>query len=817
MSDVTPTYFPIARMMHKRDSRPTHEYVTWAQLSDLLSQHRKTPCAPCPGKDCTHKDGPSWAPVVFSGGERSKKTVLSVYAAVFDLDDGTGEELKRVQDRIRGFAAILHSTHGFATEGDRYRLVMQLSRPVTPDEWPTFRAKCAVRFGFRPDPNAKDCSRLFFLPSGPEGEDWTFDEQFGSPIDVEGVLRDVPLPVEVPSGLVEGNDHEPVLAHAFDVQRIRDEVQGKRGDGAGLVRLVLSGKPVAASGGRDNNLLQLAGALSLLENEISTDQALALVEPSIRAMECHPEGFDHWLGVFKEKYERALVSAREIKANQKQTKDELLSLLKEEPGSEWRSQILWRPNDDGGPASIKHNEANAELLLTHHPEWAGKLRFDVVRKQISAEGSPIGRHSMADLPLQAAVWLQRSEYHLEVRPHAMGPILYAVARKNSVDPIQEYLNLTASVWDGRKRIHVWGTDIAKFPDAPHTNLVMRKWILALTARGLYPGCKMDNILVLTGAFGAKKSTFFETVASPEFFSDTSPDFASKDGRMAASRFWLIELGEMATYRHADKESVKAWLSARKDSIRVPYGAAIEDFPRRCAFAGTANDPEMLYDPNRREWPLHSGPLVDTEAVAKYRDQLFGEAVHTLRAAEKCNTCAVAGGRCEEHSWWMSKRDEARLMAIAKNFETSSVEEASIFEWWVKLAPSARPAEFTLEDAAALSMEIPRDRLNHTRRTAFGKALRNLGFEKRRLRGDHSIRVNRYYASEVQRAPPQGDRDAMLDALEAAVRTLKGPHDTDEIQGSGNEDSGPGTRAGSSDEQPDRGLVASEEPQGERGD
>jgi predicted P-loop ATPase len=109
--------------------------------------------------------------------------------------------------------------------------------------------------------------------------------------------------------------------------------------------------------------------------------------------------------------------------------------------------------------------------------------------------------------------------------------------------------------------------------------------------------------------------------------------------------WLVELAELAPSRKSEAEDLKAFLSGAVDRVRLPYARFDESFPRQCVFVGTTNDDQFLRDATggRRFWPVAVGQVIDVEALASERDQLFAEAVAAYDAGEP---------------WWLDRDFEA---------------------------------------------------------------------------------------------------------------------------------------------------------------
>lgn len=184
----------------------------------------------------TEKDGPAWSPVDLEGNTRSNAAVKAITAAVLDLDHLTEEQAEGVAKTLEGRAYIVHSTFGDVAGDRRFRCVLPLSRAVTPEEWRLLLPTLVSRLGLPADPACKDPSRLYFLPTRPQGADYLFDVGRGDIINVEDYLSN---PVQVTrartdiagamSGLRQASLRAIMDAAAW-LEQHGPAIEGKNGD-----------------------------------------------------------------------------------------------------------------------------------------------------------------------------------------------------------------------------------------------------------------------------------------------------------------------------------------------------------------------------------------------------------------------------------------------------------------------------------------------------------------------------------------------------------------------------------------------------------
>lgn len=211
--------------------------------------------------------------------------------------------------------------------------------------------------------------------------------------------------------------------------------------------------------------------------------------------------------------------------------------------------------------------------------------------------------------------------------------MLTVAATRRYHPIRDYL--TGLKWDGKPRVDNWLVHVlGEKPESikpalfEYLGLVGRFWLLGMVYRVMEPGCKFDYCPVLEGSGGLRKSTLVETLATSEYFSDTPFEVGKgKEAQEQVQGLWLYEIAELTHFSKSEVGAIKAFISAKVDRYRVAYGSTVESFPRQCVLVGTTNEDTYLRDRtgNRRFWPIPVKRQINTEFVAKYREQLLAEA------------------------------------------------------------------------------------------------------------------------------------------------------------------------------------------------
>lgn len=720
----------IAVYRNEKDNLPRVGDVTWEQLAQDLCTHDRTPCNPCAGHECPEKFGAAWSPVEIPEGlPRAAKNVLNVTAAVFDLDNIPDARLLQLAPFLKGKQYVFHSTHtGRSPQGiGSYRLIFPLSRPVLPGEWEQFWGKCVQSLQLPADAKARDIARIFFYPSASaNGPEPIVDRGVGEPLAVDGILG-LQVPWQAPPATAATPIESPLLSAPLDLGPIQKALGAvRRTEIRPIAERLLARTSIAPVGERDNSINQAASLLATAPAVTPTEaEAMAILSPCISAMETAPEGETYWQAKGLDCYRRAIARRAQRDAQHESDRAQvfaLAGLTPPAPGrapAAWRQDLITKKDPEGNPSGFMACEQNIDQILTNDDAWRGTLRWNEVTKAIDVFGGPLEKVALGDIEFATSTWFQRSDYRIFMKPHVFGPALLSVARKQSYDPLAEYLN--SCKWDGVERIATFLARYCWAMPAPHVNIVSRKWFISLVARALQPGCKVDTVLILAGDYGVKKSTLLETLGGP-FYTNGKINFnGDKDSKAIASRYWLVELAELASMRKADREAIKDWMSTRVDVFRPPYARVLESFPRRAVFAGTTNESWFLPEPNRREWVIRVQQEIDLGAVAAIRDQLFAEAVQAYRSGE---------------NWYLAPDDAELAKLAAEEYAVADPIKEVILHWWVGLALERRPEQFTMMDLLSMAFQITKENMSRQQTLDIGRALSGLGFKRirRRLAG-----------------------------------------------------------------------------------
>lgn len=756
---------PVALYGSETDKKPTLVEFSWSELvAKLLLTHRLTDCAPCQGKKCKAKFGPAWSPVRMAPGkERANDNVLGVTVAAFDLDHLTPSQLEAVADRMdrEGLACVLHSTHNHRPPDDlAARLVLPLSREIRPVEWSSFWREVVRLYALPADKAPRALANIFFLPSAPRGNPTlAFTSDGTRPLDVDALLASAKTRQgsEFARQSINGPPPKTALTVSGDVDMgsLKKLLKSYRSteECEQLVAKVLTGEPLTEKN-RDVAVHQLMSILAfILPADTPWEAVLELVRASVVSMPETPgEDAAHWL----EKAEKDFVEGLEDRAQadakreaeraaDREAKKKLLERrharngTKKEEAAEksddddddedaeeeidWRKVAITKPKGKDGERVLENIGANVDIILNYTKEWKGVVRFNDLTKELELHGGPLSLNEQSPSTLASKVnnWISHF-CELRVPDYVVRDQLIALARENSYDPAADYLS--ALEWDGQQRADLFLHDYFGVEDNEYTRAVSAKWLISAVARVLEPGCKVDTVLVLEGAQGAKKSQAL-SILGGKWYSNSPIRLDDKDSKLLAAQNWIIELAELSSLKKTDLEAQKNFLSMSVDKFRPPYAPTIETFLRRCVFVGTTNEKKYLVDVtgNRRFWPVKCGTL-NLKALKNDRNQLWAEAVVRYKAKEQ---------------WWFTADQEEAANRNTVQRLKKPTWSVTIYEWWTNNKTKRLP-ELTTSQVAAGALNIVKDRFGAKEEAEVERALQFLGFVEvhRDLPFPHSV-------------------------------------------------------------------------------
>lgn len=588
------------------------------RTSETVEQYRKLSKA----KQDEIKDVGGFVLGKLKGGRRKKDCVEYRSGLTLDMDyavDGIVEQIEMFFD----FRCLIYSTHKHTPEQPRLRLVIPLSRNVTPDEYQAVGRKVAQDIGMELfDDTTYEPSRLMYWPSTSADGEYVFR-------DIEGDLLD---PDQVLSRYQNWRDsalwpfssrQQAVVRH--EIKKQADPLTKEGAIGAFCraydIEQAIADflpdiyQPSQMSGRYDYLPADSQAGVVVYEGKFAyshhaTDPACGKLMNAFDMVRIHKFGdLDQRTAESTETSKLPSFKAMsEFAVTQEPVKAELARERDKAAKNEFALPDDWQTALELDRQGRVKDTLDNLVLTIRNDEHLHSIAFNLHRDGIDA-----GR----DLPWKqikpgwndsdfASLKVYLNKGYKVYAPAKTKDALIAVASERAYHPVKEYLENLPD-WDGTNRIDTLLSVYLGAEDSAYTRAVIRKTLTAAVARIYQPGAKFDSVLILNGPQGIGKSTFFARLAGA-WFSDslTLTDMRDKSGPEKLQGYWILELGELAGMKKTDVETVKSFLSRVDDKYRASYGLNVESHPRQCVIVGSTNtESGFLRDitGNRRFWPV----------------------------------------------------------------------------------------------------------------------------------------------------------------------------------------------------------------------
>lgn len=663
----------------RKASQWQNKEFLWSELLDKLSTTTRTresvaEYAVLSKNDRdTVKDVGGFVGGYLKNGKRNNASVVNRCLLCLDIDNADPDVFDDL-DMTFINAYALYSTHSHTPEKMRLRLIIPLSRTVTPDEYAAVARRVADELTLsRFDQTTFEAARLMYWPSTPDDGEFVFRYADAPFLDPDAVLatyadwRDASLwpttrPLEEKVRANVSKQEDPLqkrgiigaYCRAHSIHDVLENVLSDRyhpteddnrytfvggSTTGGLViyddKYAFSHHATDPAGGH------LCNAFDLTRRHLFTPgQACATGEmipderASMKAMQEYAAG--------DEATKRQLAEER-----QKQVEDEFTPIDPDEPTEKPATDPDWTSNlEYDKQGKVKDTLANLAAILRNDPRLTD-ISYNIHRSGIDIRKDSQGKTTIPWLQVKPG-WNESDLGALQIyleriyglyTPTKLKSILLAVAAERAYHPIRDYF-AALPAWDGIPRVDTLFIDYLGSPDTAYTRSVARKMMVASVARIYEPGVKFDSVVVLNGPQGMGKSSFFAKLGG-KWFSDslTIGDMRDKAAPEKLQGYWILELGELAGLKKVDVETVKAFITRQDDKFRHSYGYSVEDHPRQCIIVGSTNNNDgFLRDitGNRRFWPV----TCSTDAphrpweVERVIQQLWAEAYLLYKQGEK---------------------------------------------------------------------------------------------------------------------------------------------------------------------------------------
>lgn len=342
------------------------------------------------------------------------------------------------------------------------------------------------------------------------------------------------------------------------------------------------------------------------------------------------------------------------------------------------------------------------------------------------------------------VWLAKN-HNLEHPKEKVIDVLLSLAKDKPFNPLEEYLEQCRNDFyefhnkDFGKTMESANNLLSNlsskyFGTNNHLyNIYLKNWLLSAVGRAYHPGCYTRSVLILQGKQNIGKSTFF-SILGGDLFSDSLMEARNKDELMIAHSNWILEWQELETiWGKKSVGRVKAFISASKDSIRLPYARSTSELKRKFVLCGTTNQKEFLTDKtgNSRFWVIPCNNI-NLSQWEKDKDSILGALAVLIHYNSAVTPDSIRTGKLWELNGEVLEASEENTHRFE---EVHPFEETidKLIEIWDK--DEEKGAGYIIAskiwDALGLDSVKERPRYNHK----IGEIMRSRGYESKTKRID----------------------------------------------------------------------------------
>ena len=598
----------------------THKDVTWQQIVKKYTTHKVT----------AKKGGEYVIGGGYSGNIRREEFLVGRSLLVIDIDsyDGGIDDLAFDLSMLP-FGFVAYSSYRHTSEKPRIRVIAQLARTVSPDEYRILsREVCAQMLV--PIEAIDKCTfvpnQAMFAPQHPDGgEFWTMTQEgcavsvpdliaapvrresddFGLMVAAQPLeLTDVEIDAYLAAYPATETDYTSwtemgmALAHQFscgmlgldkwvkwsalDPERFDEPAMRRKWTSFGgssnpvtfstiIFRLKEKGVIVSTSATWLEQIAKCEDKHSLeqlIQTKIARDKSIGTVD--LAELE----------GAVKLRFAEFGITLRA---------DPLRKLFKPK-------QLRAFPDIGGGELPLETMD-NLRVVCDNNDVV---IRYNMIKKddEILIKDA---QWSIDNSKNASITWLRSACHKVEMRTTNLKNFVTLLADANQYNPVVSWV--TSREWDGVSRIDdLYGTIVEnrELCTKELKETVVRRWMIGAIAAAFSPmGAMVRGVLVFQGEQYTGKTRWIEALAPKELDlikTGRSLVVHDKDSVKQILSSWISELGELdATFKKSDIAALKAFITSDLDELRRPYAAAESQYARRTVFAASVNDSKFLQD------------------------------------------------------------------------------------------------------------------------------------------------------------------------------------------------------------------------------
>lgn len=597
------------------------------------------------------KDKGGFLAGTLKGSRRRKTEVVSRSMITLDCDKLSTSFFDEYEFLNR-YLSIVYTTHTHLPESPRARILIPLTRDVTPEEYNAIARYLADETGMEMiDPCSFEINQLMYWPTASSDGEYICRRYEGDWLDPDAYLAEHPnwkdctalptAPAEKAAVEKQRKKQEDPLAkegtvglfcRAYTVQEAMrtflpdvyeetdDDSRWRYIPSDSMPGVVIYDDKFAYSHhASDPAFGKLLNAFDLVRTHLFDDE-----DPK--------KSFNDMLEFVARDEE---VKALALEERRERAGEDFADPT--EDGDDWKAKLVRQKKS----TQLENSLFNIKLIMQNDP-YMKNIVFNQLADGMEIKGEVPWQHP-------AKFWRDADDAQLicYVDDHygTFSARNYDIAVTKAVDdrsyhPIKDYF-ASLPPWDGVPRVDTLLIDYLGAEDNSYIRAVSRKTLCAAYRRVYQPGVKFDYMPVLNGAQGIGKSTFIANLGM-EWFSD-SLNLSDMNDKTAAEKlqgYWIIEIGELAGMKKADLDKVKAFISRVDDKYRASFGRRVTPHPRQCVFFGTTNSENgYLQDitGNRRFWNVKAtgeGKYKPWQMTPETVQQIWAETAVLAKAGEK---------------------------------------------------------------------------------------------------------------------------------------------------------------------------------------
>lgn len=547
------------------------------------------------------------------------------------------------------YASVLYTTHGHTPEAPRVRIIIPLTRDVTPDEYSALARYVVSEIGID---GFDECSyrahQLMYWPTTPSNGEFVSKKYDGEWLDPDIYLKAHPNWRDC-SQLPTSSRESRVVARATQHQQDPLEKPGIIGafcrtySVTAAIDKFLQGiyAPSVMEGRYDYVPADSQAGVVIYDDKFSyshhaSDPACGKLLNAFDVVRIHLFGKQDEGNADNEEPTRlpSFKAMQDMATRDEAVKSTLASERMAQAVKEFEDPDDWQKVLElDRQGRVKDTMSNITSIIRYDPVFKSIVLNELTGMMDVNGGLPWKqiRPGWGDADHANAKVYFEQVYGIWSPAKFKDALLAVVSSERLYHPIKEYFDTLS--WDGVPRIDTVLIDYLGADDNIYTRSVTRKTLIAAVTRIYKPGIKFDTVLVLNGPQGIGKSTLFARLGG-KWFSDslTLSDMKDKTAAEKLQGYWILELGELAGIRKLDVETVKSFLTRTDDKFRQSYGTTVESHPRNNIIVGSTNSESgFLRDitGNRRFWPVrvHGDSKLSVFDMSQATvDQIWAEAL-----------------------------------------------------------------------------------------------------------------------------------------------------------------------------------------------